>query len=150
MQEWNECSSIDVFVNGTDLSPPSGLSVLPSVIERTDRTILAHGLLDFILQYNGTLLAIQNMTWNGQQGFQEGPDSFADFYVPYHEESQLGTLAGAGVMGKYHTERGLTLATIDMSGHMVPQYAPSAAYRHVEYLLGRIPDLGDVSPFTTL
>lgn len=150
VQRWDECSLIDVFVNGTDTSPPSGLSVLPGVIERTERTILGHGLLDFILQYNGTLLAIQNMTWNGQQGFQQGPDLFGDFYVPYHQEVSQGTLAGAGVMGQYHTERGLTLVTVELSGHMVPQYAPSASYRHVEYLLGRIPSLGDISPFTTL
>lgn len=119
------------------------------MIERADRVVLGHGLLDFILQYNGTLLAIQNMTWNGMQGFQEGPDQFDDFYVPYHTDYQLGTLAGAGVMGQTHTERGLTLVTVDLSGHMVPQYAPSAAYRHVEFLLGRIPDLTSQTPFTT-
>ena len=65
---WMECSDIDVFVNGTDNSPPSGLSVLPSVIERNERTIIGHGLADMILIYNGTLLVIQNMTWNGKQG----------------------------------------------------------------------------------
>lgn len=149
-QEWYECAPNDVFVGGQDTSPPSGLSVLPGVIERADRVILGHGILDFILQYNGTLLAIQNMTWNGQQGFQQGPDSFNDFYVPYHQDPQLGTLAGAGVMGQYHTERGLTLVTVELSGHMIPQYAPSAAYRHVEFLLGRIPDLGSQTPFTTM
>lgn len=150
IQEWEECSSIDVFVNGTDTSTPSGLSILPGVIERADRVILGHGLLDFILLYNATLVTIQNMTWNGAQGFSEGPDSFEDFFVPYHTDYQLGTLAGAGVMGQYHTERGLTLVTVDLSGHMVPQYAPSASYRHVEFLLGRIPDLGSTEPFTTM
>jgi len=150
IQEWDECSSIDVFVNGTDTSPPSALSVLPGVIERADRVVLGHGLLDFILQYNGTLLAIQNMTWNGMQGFQQGPSTFDNFYVPYHEDYQQGTLAGAGVMGQYHTERGLTLVTVDLSGHMIPQYAPSASYRHIEFLLGRIPDLGSQTPFTTM
>ena len=167
IQAWDECSSIDVFVDGEDTSLPSGLSVLPGVIERTERTILGHALLDYILLYNGTLMAIQNMTWNGQQGFQQGPSTFKDFYVPYHEEYQQGSIAASGVMGKYHTERGLTLVTVELSGHMVsllhivlffvsnrrkkvPQYSPSAAYRHVEYLLGRIPDLGSVSAFTTM
>lgn len=149
IQEWEECSSIDVFVNGTDNSPPSALSVLPGVIERTQRTILGHGLLDMILLFNGTLLAVQNMTFNGAQGFSVAPEKWDDFYVPYHEDYQIGTLAGAGVMGQYHTERGLTVVTVDLSGHMVPQYAPSAAYRHVEYLLGRIDNLGVVGPFTT-
>lgn len=148
-QVWEECSSVNVFVNGTDTSAPSGLSVLPGVIERADRVILGHGMLDFILQYNGTLMAIQNMTWNGQQGFQEGPDKFDDFFVPYHDEVSLSTVAGAGNMGKTHTERGLTLVTVELSGHMVPQYAPSAAYRHVEFLLGRIPDLTSTVPFNS-
>ena len=59
---WAECTPTQVFVNGTDNSPPSGLSVLPGVIERTERTIIGHGLLDFILIYNGTLLVIQNVS----------------------------------------------------------------------------------------
>lgn len=147
--EWNECSTIDVFVNGTDTSTPTGLSVLPGVIERTERTVLGHGILDFVLLYNGTLIAIQNMTWNGAQGFQEGPETWDDFYVPYHDMGALGTLAGAGNMGKTHTERGLTLVTVELSGHMIPQYAPSASYRHVEFLLGRIDSLNATTPFTT-
>ena len=32
---------------------------------------------------------------------------------------------------------------------MVPQYAPSAAYRQLEFLLGRIGSLSEVSSFTT-
>jgi carboxypeptidase D len=147
--DWAECTSVDVFVNGTDNSPPFALSVLPSVIERTNRTIIGHGLLDMILIYNGTLLAIQNMTWLGEQGFRHGPDAFNDFYVPYHNELNLGTIAGSGVMGKTHTERKLTIVTVTLSGHMVPQYAPSAAYRQLEFLLGRIESLDEVSPFTT-
>ena len=152
MQEWDECTSVDVFVNNTDNSPPSALSVLPGVIERADRVIIGHGILDMILIYNGTLLAIQNMTFNGAQGFSVPPSQFNDFYVPYHTEYdfQLGSTAGAGVMGQYHTERGLTLVTVELAGHMVPQFSPSAAYRQLEFLLGRIPDLGTVGPFTTM
>ncbi|EXJ95780.1 carboxypeptidase D [Capronia coronata CBS 617.96] len=152
VQEWEECTSTDVFVNGTDNSLPSTLSVLPGVIERADRVIIGHGLLDMILIWNGTLLATQNMTFNGAQGFSVPPSEWDDFYVPYHTEypNQYGTLAGAGVMGQYHTERGLTLVTVDLSGHMIPQYAPSASYRQLEFLLGRIPSLGTVGPFTTM
>ena len=144
MVPWEECSN---GVLTTDTSPPSALSVLPSVIERTERTIIGHGLLDFILIYNGTLLAVQNMTWNGSQGFSEPPNK--DFFVPYHTDYELADLAGSGVMGQYHTERGLTVVTVDLSGHMIPQYAPSAAYRQLEFLLGRIPSLGTKGSFTT-
>lgn len=148
IQAWAECTSVDVFVNGTDNSPPSGLSVLPGVIDRAERTIIGHGLLDYILIYEGTLLAIQNMTFGGSQGFSSPPED--NFIVPnLYPELSLSSLAGSGVMGKYHTEKKLTLVTITIAGHMVPQYAPSAAYRQMEFLLGRIASLGETGNFTT-
>jgi hypothetical protein len=39
---WEECRSTNVFVNGTDNSPPSGLGVLSGVIERSKRTVIGH------------------------------------------------------------------------------------------------------------
>lgn len=145
---WEECSSDDVFVGGKDGSLPSGITVLPSVIERTDNVIIGHGALDMILLANGTLLGIQNMTWSGKTGFQTRPDE--PFYVPYHTTPKdLGTLAAAGVFGTAHTERGLTYVGVDLSGHMIPQYAPSAAFRHLEFLLGRVASLNSKEPFTT-
>jgi carboxypeptidase D len=50
---WSECSTSNVFVNGTDNSPPSGLSVLPGVIERSKRTLIVHGELDMVLINQG-------------------------------------------------------------------------------------------------
>ncbi|KAH0135176.1 alpha/beta-hydrolase, partial [Aureobasidium melanogenum] len=146
MQEWEECSS---GVLNTDTSEYSSLSVLPKVIEHTNNVIIGQGMLDYIISYNGTLMAIQNMTYNGAQGFSQGPQTWTDFFVPYHSELSQGDLAGAGAMGKYHTERGLTFATVQLSGHMIPQYAPSAAYRLVEKLLGRVKTLDTKSDFTT-
>ncbi|EMC92156.1 hypothetical protein BAUCODRAFT_115526 [Baudoinia panamericana UAMH 10762] len=143
--DWAECSG---GVLDIDTSPPSGLSVLPRVIEKNNRTIIGHGMLDFILLMNGTIMMINNMTWNGAQGFSVPPTQWQDFFVPYHEELSLGTLAGSGVFGSWHTERGLTFCTVDLSGHMVPQYAPSASYRQVEFLLGRIGNLSERSDFT--
>ena len=147
IQPWVECTNTDVFVNGTDNSPPSGLSVLPGVIERLNRTVISHGQLDYILIPNGTLLMIQNMTWNGAQGFTSKPSD--EFFVPYHTQEDPSTLAGAGVFGTTHTERGLTWIEVSLSGHMVPQYAPSAAYRTLEYLLGRIESVTEEGCFTT-
>lgn len=96
---------------------------------------------------NGTLLSIQNMTWGGQQGFQNPITD--DFYVPFHNDYQEATLAAAGIMGKTITERKLTFVTIDLSGHMVPQYQPSAAFRHLEFLLGRVDNLSSKQPFSS-
>ena len=153
----------NLFPNG-DASPPSALGPLPSVIERTNNTIIGHGLLDFLLFADGSLLTIQNMTWNGAQGFQTAPSSVDNFYVPYHQSldtiqslaysastdfvPQLDT-AGAGFQGRTHTERGLTFVTVNLAGHEIPQYVPGAAYRQLEFLLGRIESLEQRGDYTT-
>ncbi|KAI8589035.1 putative pheromone processing carboxypeptidase [Geranomyces variabilis] len=142
---WNTCSVENVFVgyeNGADLARSPIFGVLPRVINHSDRTVIAHGQLDFVLIEDGTLLAIQNMTWKGHMGFGKPP--VEPFLVPYHPDGPLGALAGAGVFGTAHTERGLTYSSVKLAGHMVPQYAPSAAYRQVQYLLGRIDSLNKV------
>ncbi|KAI1113558.1 serine carboxypeptidase [Nemania sp. NC0429] len=156
---WEECASGDVFVNNTDTSDPSTWRVLPHVIDTTKNVIIGHGTLDMILLPNGTLLSIQNMTWGGKLGFESAP--VEPFFVPFHEDSTptdiyketdmltLSSIAGAGIMGTAHTERGLTYVSIDLSGHMVPQYAPSAAFRHLEFLLGRVDSLSATTAFST-
>ncbi|CAN8096292.1 unnamed protein product [Discula destructiva] len=143
--EWSECSNINVFPSG-DASLPSALTVLPGVIERTQNVIVAHGLLDMVLIANGTILQIQNTTWGGLQGFQTAPSD--NLVVPTHTDYSDSTLAASGIMGTTHTERGLTYATVELSGHMIPQYQPSVAFRQVEVLLGRIDSLTSTEPFT--
>ncbi|KAI0836636.1 alpha/beta-hydrolase [Hypoxylon sp. FL0890] len=154
---WSACSNSPVFVGG-DSSVPSSWHVLPHVIDATKNVIIGHGSLDMILLPNGTLLTIQNTTWGGQLGFQSRP--VEPFFVPFHslstadeistetDQTKLGTIAAAGVLGTTHTERGLTFVSVDLSGHMVPQYAPSAAFRQLEFLLGRVDSLSSVQPFT--
>ena len=145
IQPWAECSN---GVLDTDTSAQSSWEVIPRVIDGLDRTVIAHGELDFILLFNGTLMAIQNMTWGGVQGFQKPPTD--DFYVPYHDDLSLTSLSAKGVMGKTITERKLTYVQQALSGHMVPQYQPSSAYRQLEFLLGRIDSLTSRLGFTTL
>ncbi|KAJ7755173.1 alpha/beta-hydrolase [Mycena metata] len=76
-----------VNVSWTDL--PSALSVLPNVIEKSARTVIAHGLADFILIAEG-------FARNGLQGFQ----------TPIANDSLI--VDGVGSLGTAHTERGLT------------------------------------------
>lgn len=148
IEEWMECTNNNVFAgNGSDGSPPSGLSILPGVIEKLNKTIIAHGALDYILIANGTLLMIQNMTWNGAQGFSSKPSD--EFFVPYHTQHNPSSLAGAGVFGTTHTERGLTFVEIKNSGHMIPRYTPSASYVLVEFMLGRIDSITGQGCITT-
>ena len=150
------------------------------MIDRTNNVLMGHGLKDFLLFANGSLATIQNMTWNGMQGFQTAPGD--PFYVPYHpqlsedanevddDDSALipfNNDAGAGIQGTTHTERGFTFCTVELAGHgeflevqkvrtailiylaEIPQYTPGAAYRMLEFLLGRIESLTQVGDFTT-
>lgn len=152
--DWAQCTPTNVFGGATDNQSLSDTSlgpaqdgVLQHVIESLNNTIIGVGNLDFLLAPNGTLLALQNVTWNGQQGFQEYPGEA--FYTPYHPEFNGGALAGAGVLGTYGVERGLTYYQVQLAGHELPGYTPGAAYRTIELLLGRIPDLDYESSFTT-
>lgn len=153
---WEQCSSINVFGDGmnenftrSDQSlAPAQNDVLRRVIEHTNNTIIGVGNLDYILPPNGTLFALQNATWNGQQGFQKYPQD-KEFFVPYHPEYNGGRLSEAGLVGKWGAERGLTYYQVQLAGHELPGYAAGAGYRVVELLLGRIEHLGTVEDFTT-
>lgn len=151
---WLQCSDINVFGNGnassnaqdTSLGPAQN-GVLQRVIEYTNNTIIGSGDLDILLSTNGTLLVIQNMTWNGVQGLQEYPSTL--LYAPDHPEYNGGALAGSGYQGKWSTERGLTFYTAHLAGHELPGYTPGVAYRMMEILLGRIDNFSSKLPFTT-
>ena len=134
------------------------------MIERTNNVIVASGNLDYLLLTNATLITLNNMTWNGAQGFQQSPIPGNPFFVPYNPQigfvinetetqpipaTPVGLVAGGGVMGTTYTERGLTWVTVALAGHEIPQYAPSAAYRQLEFLLGRITNLTQMGDFTT-
>ncbi|KAI0655251.1 alpha/beta-hydrolase [Cubamyces menziesii] len=124
---WEECSDINVFPNG-DNSPPPAFSVLPSVIEKSERAVIVHGLADFILIAEGTRIVIQNvslsMTWEGKQGFQK----------PIQNDSLI--VDGMGALGTAHSERGLTYYEVALSGHMIPQFSPMAAFHIMQFLMG--------------
>ncbi|KAI9660522.1 MAG: hypothetical protein M1821_009873 [Bathelium mastoideum] len=155
------CGDDTLFPNG-DESVPSSLGPIPRVIEKTNNVIIGHGALDYLLLANGTLATIQNMTWNGAQGFQTRPSD--NFFVPYHpglaeilyeiEYQPIPpvpqfNVAGAGFLGTTHTERGLTYVLVNHAGHEIPQYVPGAGYRQLEFLLGRISSLTQQGDFTT-
>lgn len=121
---WTECSNVNVFPNGDASLPPAVSGVLPNVIEKSKRAVIVHGLADFILIAEGTRVAIQNMTWNGKQGFQ----------TPIANDSFI--VDGIGALGNMHSERGLTYYEVDLSGHMVPQFSPVAAFQIMQFLMG--------------
>ncbi|KAF2114000.1 serine carboxypeptidase [Lophiotrema nucula] len=149
---WEQCTDVNVFGNGTERGSdrslgPAQNGVLQRVIEYTNNTIIGSGDLDMLLSTNGTLFALQNVTWNGVQGLQAYPNK--TLYAPYHPEYNGGALAGAGVQGKWTHERGLTFYTAQLAGHELPGYTPGVAYRMIEILLGRVSDFSSTESFTT-
>ena len=151
--EWLECKG-PVFVGDGgpedegDSSPDPIQYVLPRVIEATNRVLVANGALDLEILTNGTLTAIQNMTWDGIQGFQTAPSMPINITLPDLQYSSLFIDQGfgpidepQGIMGVQHYERGLMWAETYLSGHMQPQFQPRSAYRHMQWLLGHIESL---------
>ncbi|EPQ61415.1 hypothetical protein GLOTRDRAFT_30246 [Gloeophyllum trabeum ATCC 11539] len=89
--QWSECSNVDVFVNGNDNSAYTE-ALFPHLLSTLPRGItLWHGLDDAILFSLGDRITIQNLTWNGAQGFQAPPTT--------------PLLLGNTQKGVYHSER---------------------------------------------
>ena len=97
---WSECAANHVFVGDGgpedegDISADPIQKVLPRVIEATNRVLVANGDLDLEILTNATLLAIQNMTWNGQLGFQSEPATPIDITLPDLEYQSLFSSQG--------------------------------------------------------
>ena len=90
-------------------------------------------------------MAIQNMTFNGQLGFQERPSTPIEISLPDLELEAVFDANGyqgyddpQGLMGIQHYERGLMWVESYQTGHMEPQFQPRLAYRHLQWVLGRI------------
>ena len=152
--DWAECAPNPVFIGDGgpedegDLSADPIQKVLPRVIEATNRTLIANGDLDADVLTNATLLAIQNMTWNGALGFQSEPTTPIIITLPDLQYESLFSSQGfdhldahQGVMGVQHEERGLMWAQTHLSGHMEPQFQPRSSYLHLQWVLGRIEKL---------
>lgn len=100
--DWEECTT-KYHVMGDDASEYPIYKVLPRVIERNVRTIIAQGQRDYLIQPLGTRLILQNMSWHGHYGFDRPP-------------SQPFIVDGVGTTGVYEEERGLTYVEIARAG----------------------------------
>ncbi|KAL8276284.1 hypothetical protein RQP46_011312 [Phenoliferia psychrophenolica] len=101
----------DPFVHDQDVSPFTE-SILPGILSQLP-VLLWHGQIDSILFTNGDLVTLQNMTWNGVQGFEKAPNT---------------TLTLNNVTtGTWGSERNLTFVSVMNAGHMIPQDQPALA-----------------------
>lgn len=69
----------------------------------SSRTVIVHGLLDFVLIEEGTRLALQNTTWNSRRGFDVPPTLALMVHRPSGVQVQVGT---------YAAERGLVYVNL--------------------------------------
>ena len=97
--------------------------------------LISNGDFDFILPTVGTLLAVQNMTWNGMLGLQTQPTMSVEVAK---RPGGFEPLVQAGIQ---RFERGLMWMETFASGHMQPEYQPAVAYRHLEWVLGVVETL---------
>ncbi|KUJ24427.1 putative pheromone processing carboxypeptidase [Mollisia scopiformis] len=154
---WVVCSNEPVIIGPPnqgpeeytgDLSADPIQHVLPKVIEHTNRTLISNAQLDMIIITNGTLLSIQNMTWNGKLGFQQRPSTpivitleDLQYEAIFDANGYEGLDDPQGTLGVQHFERGLMWAETWAAGHMQPGYQPRSSYRHLQWLLGHIETL---------
>lgn len=104
---WVLCAAGNIFQNGTDTSPYPVYSVLPNVIEKSERTIIAHAIYDGLLLQNGTAVALQNLTWGGGRGFTEPP-------------TQVVLDEQGGRVGTFTHDRKLSFVVAERGGHSIP------------------------------
>lgn len=137
---WMECSGPVYAGDGIDLAPAVGYEVLPRVFDGVPLNIVANGALDMLIPSVGTLFALQNISWGGGVGFDAKPNQ--TFVVPESTVSFGGGyeiyLGPAGEMGTWGYERGVVFVDVQGAGHELPGYNPSAAFRLLEILLGRV------------
>lgn len=67
---WSECSNIDVFLHNNDESLPSGLTVLPKIIEKSERSVIVHGLADYILIAEGSVVCTPRSLHNADHALR--------------------------------------------------------------------------------
>ncbi|MCJ1475750.1 hypothetical protein MMC13_004414 [Lambiella insularis] len=153
--DWAVCGENTVFLGGNggpesegDLSADPIQKVLPQVIEATNRVLVSNGDYDMIILTNGTLMAIQNMTFNGGLGFNKQPSKpivieISDLQYPdvFAANGAAGIDGPQGLMGIQHFERGLMWAESFRTGHEQPEFQPRLALQHIRWLLGRIDTL---------
>ncbi|RBR12883.1 uncharacterized protein FIESC28_08374 [Fusarium coffeatum] len=147
-KNWTSCSGPVFIDDEPHYDPIEHEKKFQTLVEKTNNVIIGSGVADYIITSNTTALAVQGLTWNGKQGFQKAPSE--EFVVPVINNTAMNVenWAGGSVQGEVHSERGFTLATVKTSGHMVPQYAPPAAFRQLEHLLGRVESLTDGEPWS--
>ncbi|KAL9122525.1 MAG: hypothetical protein Q9187_000925 [Circinaria calcarea] len=118
------CNATVQATLGVEVVTPPAYSIIPRILDQGIGVHIYSGDYDFLINHVGTELVIQNMTWNGHQGFQSPPNK------PFIVDGE--------VAGNWGAERNLTYHRFLSAGHMVPSDQPAAAFAFVrDFVLGR-------------
>ncbi|PWN32650.1 alpha/beta-hydrolase [Meira miltonrushii] len=133
-QDFKLCRSVfqqnNLSISG-DLSGPSDRtpsfehSLFAQMVEGSKRFIVMSGALDGLIFASGVQLVLQNLTWNGEQGFN------APLHVPLYD------LEGKQRAIATKSERHLRYVLVPDAGHILPADQPSFALNALFALLGR-------------
>ncbi|KAK2850753.1 hypothetical protein FQN49_005353 [Arthroderma sp. PD_2] len=101
-------------------TPPS-YSIIPDLLTTHKLPIhIYQGRLDLLINHIGVEITIQNMTWNGAQGFQKS----------LHLE--FGRQKEGKPVGLWNEERGLSYHLFLDGGHLLPADLPKEVFRYVK------------------
>ncbi|KAE8353897.1 Alpha/Beta hydrolase protein [Aspergillus coremiiformis] len=137
---FSPCNStiLDKLLTSTPPVAPA-YSILPHLV--TSHNISLHiysGEHDMLVNHFGTELCLQNMTWNGAQGFSQKPSRlfFADNAVPSHFllhscEKENSTETCDSAAGLWASERGVTYHLFWGAGHSVFGKKPREMFAYV-------------------
>lgn len=136
-----------------ELVEPPAYNIMPAILAANISIHIYSGDYDFLLNHFGSELAIQNMTWNGEQGLRSKPDN--PFLVDgvsmgnwgyevcprsthQRTHSALRKLVGSVLIDAFsHMKRGLSYHHILKAGHAAPYDQPKAMFAFVrDFVVG--------------
>lgn len=115
--------------------PPTE-SILPAIL--TTHRIPVHiyqGKLDMVINHVAVELALQNMTWNGAQGFQRRPDTPFGSRIRLDEHAETEGPWKDRAAGVWRSERGLTYHLFHDAGHGLPRDQPEQMWHYVKEVI---------------
>lgn len=129
---YSACNStiLNTLLAAQSPTPPE-YSILPKLI--TAHNVSLHiysGEWDMLINHVGTELSIQNMTWNGKQGFERKPSKsfLADDAAPDSAKKMSHSPAPAGI---WAAERGVSYHLFREAGHSVFANKPREMFAFV-------------------